>query len=115
MDKIIYYRQILQEVLKEYAANDLKKKYQPDDLQIRLIIDTQNDHYQVLNSGWWKDRPIFSVIFHFDIINEKIWLQRNVSDYDIVEDLEKKGVPKSDIVLAFHSPDMRQFTEYAVA
>ena len=58
---------------------------------------------------------IFSVIFHFDIKNEKIWLQQNISDYDIVGDIEAKGVPKSDIVLAFHSPQMRQFTGYAVA
>jgi hypothetical protein len=32
-----------------------------------------------------------------------------------VEDLEARGVPKSDIVLAIHSPEMRPFTEYAVA
>ena len=64
---------------------------------------------------WRKDRQIFSVIFHFDIIDGKIWVQRNISDYDIVGDIENKGVPKSDIVLAFHAPQMRPFTEYASA
>ena len=48
-------------------------------------------------------------------MTEKIWVQRNISDYDIVGDIENKGVPKSDIVLAFHAPQMRPFTEYASA
>jgi XisI protein len=115
MDRIDSYRNILQEVLKNYAADELKRGKKPDELQTRLIMDTENDHYQVLYTGWRNDQQIFSVIFHFDIINGKIWVQRNISDYDIIEDIEQKGVPKSDIVLAFHSPQMRQFTEYAAA
>lgn len=115
MNKVKKYRTILKEVLKAYAANELNQKYKPDDMQIRLLMDTENDHYQVLYGGWRNDRQIFSVIFHFDIIDGKIWVQRNISDYDIIEDIEQKGVPKSDIVLAFHAPAMRPFTEYAVA
>lgn len=109
------YRTILKEVLNAYAADEFNRKRQPDDMQTRLIMDTENDHYQVLYAGWRNDRQIFSVIFHFDIIDGKIWVQRNISDYDIIEDIEQKGVPKSDIVLAFHAPAMRSFTEYAVA
>lgn len=113
--KISKYRKIIKEVLKEYAANELQKTYKPDDTQIRLIMDTENDHYQVLFAGWRNSKQVFSVIFHFDIINSKIWVQRNISDYDIIGDLEDKGIPKQDIVLAFHAPEMRPFTEYAVA
>jgi hypothetical protein len=115
MERIENYRNILQEVLKNYAADELNRSKKPDELQTRLIMDTENDHYQVLYTGWRNDQQIFSVIFHFDIINGKIWVQRNISDYDIIEDIEQKGVPKSDIVLAFHAPQMRQFTEYAAA
>jgi XisI protein len=115
MDKLIKYRSILKDVLNAYASDEINKKHNPDDMQMRLIMDTENDHYQALYAGWRKDQQIFSVIFHFDIIDSKIWVQRNISDYDIIEDLELKGIPKSDIVLAFHSPQMRPFTEYAVA
>jgi hypothetical protein len=115
MDRVEKYRQILQSALKEYAADELSRKKQPDEMQTRLIMDTENDHYQVLYTGWRNDQQIFSVIFHFDIIEGKIWVQRNISDYDIIEDIEQKGVPKSDIVLAFHAPKMRSFTEYAAA
>lgn len=52
----------------------------------------------------------------FDIRDGKIWAQHNASDYDIVGDIEAQGVPKEDIILAFHSPFMRQFmNDYAVA
>ncbi len=114
MDKVKKYRQILQEVLHEYTLD--KSGYpQPQEIETQLLFDTKNDHYQVLRVGWRNRSQIFSVIFHFDIKDEKIWLQQNISDYDIVGDIEAKGVPKSDIVLAFHSPQMRQFTGYAVA
>ena len=113
--KISKYRKILKEVYKDYAAGDMKKTYKPDDTQIRLIMDTENDHYQVLYAGWQGDKQIFSVIFHIDIIEGKIWIQRNASDYDIVEDIEAKGVPKKDIVLAFFEPKIRPYMEYATA
>lgn len=100
----------------EYASNSGSLKPQsPDDVQIKVLIDEQNDHYQVLDIGWHNGKQVFLVIFHFDIIDGKIWLQRNISDYDIIEDIEAKGVPKSDIVLAFHSPEMRPYTDYAAA
>ncbi len=114
MEKVKRYRQILQEVLTEYGTD--KSGYpQPTDIETQLVFDTVNDHYQVLRIGWRDQQQIFAVIFHFDIINEKIWLQLNMTDYDIIEDLELRGVPKSDIVLAFHAPRMRPFTGYAVA
>ena len=65
--------------------------------------------------GWEGIKGIFLVIFHFAIIDNKIWIQRHISDYDIVGDLEEKGVPKEDIVLAFYAPKMRPFTGYAAA
>ncbi len=115
MDRLKEYRTILKEVLTAYAADELKQKHKPDDMQVRLIMDTENNHYQALYAGWRNDQQVFSVIFHFDIIDNKIWVQRNTSDYDIVGDIEQKGVPKSDIVLAFHAPSMRSFMEYATA
>ncbi|MEM9887909.1 MAG: XisI protein [Bacteroidota bacterium] len=80
-----------------------------------LIFDDERGHYQVTRIGWDGIHGIFMVIFHFDVKDGKIWVQRNISDYDIVGDIEEKGVPKSEIVLAFHSPRMRPYTGYAAA
>ena len=113
MDKVLKYQKILNNVLRAYAADDIHKAHKPDDMQIRLLFDNENNHYQVLYTGWRKGQQTFSVLFHFDIIGEKIWVQRNISDYDIIGDIEMAGVPKSDIVLAFHAPELRHYTEYA--
>jgi hypothetical protein len=114
MDKVNRYRQILREVLENYAA-DRSGHAQPGDLETQLLFDLEHDHFQVLRVGWHGQKQVFSVVFHFDIKDGKIWAQRNVSDYDIIGDIEARGVPKEDIVLAFHAPEMRPFTEYAVA
>jgi hypothetical protein len=112
MDKTIKYRNIIQKVRSDFVA---LRESMNTPIQTQVLIDTTNDHYQVLRTGWRNGKQVFNVIFHFDIINEKIYLQRNVSDYDIIEDIELLGVPKHDIVLAFHAPNMRPFTGYAAA
>jgi hypothetical protein len=44
----------------------------------------------------------------------KIWIQHDGTEIGIANQLVELGIPKSDIVLAFHSPFKRQFTEFAV-
>ncbi|WP_460200716.1 element excision factor XisI family protein [Scytonema sp. NUACC21] len=44
----------------------------------------------------------------------KIWIQYNGTEEALAERLVELGVPRSDIVLGFHSPFKRQFTSYAV-
>ncbi len=51
---------------------------------------------------------------HLDIIDRKIWIQRDGTEDGIATDLEEAGIPKSDIVLAFHLQRLRKYTEYAV-
>ena len=50
-----------------------------------------------------------------DIINGKIWIQRNMTEIDLGQKLTEMGVPKSDIVLGFLSPKVREYSDYAVA
>ncbi|RUT01917.1 hypothetical protein DSM106972_065400 [Dulcicalothrix desertica PCC 7102] len=51
---------------------------------------------------------------HFDIENEKIWIQYNGTEDIVPQRLVELGVPPSDIVIGFYSPFKRQFTGYAV-
>jgi XisI protein len=51
---------------------------------------------------------------HLDIKDGKIWIQQNNTEREIAEELVGMGVPKSDIVIGFHSPFKRKFTDYAV-
>ncbi|MBD2439738.1 XisI protein [Nostoc sp. FACHB-110] len=110
MAKLDIYREYIQRLLKEYAARDLGE----DNVEVQLIFDTEHDHYQLFYVGWRNRRRVYGPVIHLDIKNEKIWLQWNGTEDDIAADLVELGVPKQDIVLGFHSPYMRQFTDYAV-
>ncbi len=112
MDKLTNYAQIIMAVLTDYVES---RNASPNNAEMITIFDREKHHYQVLAMDWRKSQRIFLVIFHFDIKDRKIWVQQNASDYDIIGDIEDRGVPKSDIVLAFHSPNMRPYTDYAVA
>ena len=45
----------------------------------------------------------------------KFWIEDDWTEDGIVAYLKEAGVPNEDIVLAFNPPDMRQYTEFAVA
>jgi len=50
-----------------------------------------------------------------DIINGKIWIQRDGAEQGVAPDWVRAGIPKESIVLAFRPPEVRKPTEYAVA
>ena len=114
MDKLLKYQTILKEILSEYVEQGAVDEKTKEHTETQLLFDDTHSRYQALRIGWEDAKGIFFVIFHFAIIDDKIWIQRHISDYDIVGDLEEKNVPKEDIVLAFYAPKMRPFTGYAV-
>jgi XisI protein len=108
------YRQIIVQLLQKYA--DMPSISDPNsELEEQLILDTERDHYQILTIGWEKSHRVYYPILHIDIKKYKIWVQEDATDFNFVEQLESLGVPKSDIVLAFHPPYKRPDTNYATA
>jgi hypothetical protein len=113
MEKVTAYRDMIKSVLTEYAST--RKPARTDEVQHQLLFDDQRHHYQLFCVGWQGMKRIYFPVFHLDIINDKIWVQEDATDFDVVGELEERGVPKSDIVLAFHAPYKRPHTGYAVA
>ena len=111
MDKIKKYRDIVQEVLTEIG--NIKGLF--PEIETQLVFDTARDHYQIVRVGWHDLQRTYGVPIHIDIKSNKIWIQHNGTDYDFIEDLIAKGIPKEDIVLAFHPPYKRPYTGFAVA
>jgi hypothetical protein len=111
MARIDDYRKFIQQILEKYAA------YKPayNDVSLEIIRDAENDHYQLMFVGWNGQERIYGCIFHFDIKNGKIWIQHNGTEVEIADEFVKMGVPKSDIVLAFHAPSKRPYTEFATS
>ncbi|MEM6698515.1 MAG: element excision factor XisI family protein, partial [Bacteroidota bacterium] len=60
-------------------------------------------------------RFVYAPLFHFDIVNDKVWLQQNSTDLLITEDLLKRDIPKSDIVLGFKPQYARAFEGFGIA
>lgn len=110
MDKLIHYRSIIQEILDEYSQ--YRPKY--GQVDVEQIADTTRDHYQLITVGWNGNERIHGCLFHLDIKDGKIWIQHDGTEDGIANKLVERGVPKTDIVLAFHTPFRRQFTEFAV-
>jgi hypothetical protein len=52
-------------------------------------------------------------VLHIDIKRDKIWIQHDGTEGGLAGRLVEAGVPKEDIVLAFHAPYKRRFTEFA--
>jgi hypothetical protein len=109
MDKITNYQEILLTFLKEYVDffEGSSSSVKP-----QMIIDKDRNHYQLVKIGWDEKQQqfVFGVLFHFDIINDKIWLQLNNTEFYVVDELVEMGVPKSDIVLGFQPPTISQLS-----
>ena len=52
---------------------------------------------------------------HARLHNGKIWIEADLTYEGLANQLVEAGVPKGDIVLGFNSPDMRSYSEFAVA
>lgn len=110
MDKLTRYRQFVQQIIDEYS------QYKPSygEVELETIMDPKHDHYQLLSVGWNKHQRIHGSILHLDIRNEKIWIQYDGTEEGVANRLVELGVPNEDIVLAFHPPYKRPYTNFAV-
>jgi hypothetical protein len=60
MDKLNHYRDIITRLIREYAS------YRPSNGQIEteVVIDRDNDHYEVLHVGWDGVRRVHGSVVH---------------------------------------------------
>ncbi|MFN6463026.1 MAG: XisI protein [Nostoc sp. DedVER02] len=110
MEKIERYRTHIKHLLTEYA----KDSPSDNEVETELVFDTERDHYQVVYTGWKNRHPMYGCVLHLDIKNNKIWIQHDGTEIGIANELVNLGIPKEDIVLAFHEPLVRQYTGFAV-
>ena len=111
MDKLTNFYKIIYPILKEYA--DIPYSYQ--NLKHKLIISDDKKDYLLMTIGWENDVKVHGCLVHLEIIDNKIWIHRDGLEDGIASDLVRAGIPKNDIVLAFHPPDVRKFTEFAIS
>jgi hypothetical protein len=111
MDKLEKYRQIIKEILTKHSK--IKPVY--GDIAMKLLFDQEHDQYQLFRVGWQNERRVYGALIHIDIENEKVWIQYDGTEIGVANELLEKGIGREDIVLAYHSPTMRQYDGFAIA
>jgi len=110
MANIEVYREYVQAILKKYESYQSEN----DPIASQIIFDTERDHYQLVHVGWRDWRRYYGCVVHIDIQDGKIWIQHDGTEIGVANELVDLGVPKQDIVLAFHAPYKRKFTDFAI-
>lgn len=107
MDSLETDRQIIEAVLTAHT----RIPYAHGDIQTEVVFDRAHDRYLLVNVGWQNNRRIHGSLVHIDVIDGKLWIQRDGTEHGVAKELVEAGVPKDRIVLAFHPADRRRHTD----
>jgi XisI protein len=105
------WRESLERILQHYAGIP----YRYGDVATYVVVSRDRNHYLLMHEGWEKTHRVHGTIVHAEIRDGKIWIHYDGLEEGITDELVAAGVPKDCIVLAFHPPDLRSHTGYAVA
>ena len=111
MDRLNNYRKLIQEIINSHT----KIPYKHGDIKFETVFDRSSDRYLLIILGRENKHYQHGCLIHIDIIDEKIWIQRDGTEVGVANELVEVGVPKKQIVLGFKSPELRKDTEFAVA
>ena len=113
MDKLSQYRSIIRTIISEIAEMTPSDK----NSETQLIMDDERGHYVLFSIGWQDILREYLPFVHIDLKSDgKVWIQHDGTDLKIALMLAEKGIPKQDIVLAFHSLKRRKMLpEFAVS
>jgi hypothetical protein len=108
MEKITQYQTIITDLVKQIGAWVVE-----DNIETQVIIDHENGHYLLFSVGWYENsKREYAPFLHIDLKSSgKVYLQHDGTDLKVALLLAEKGIDKTDIVLAFHAPQRRQFVE----
>lgn len=111
MDKMTKYQNIIISFIEEQASQKLSM----EGVENQILADKDRNHFQLVSVGWHKRQYYHHVVFHFDIKDGKIWIQRNDTEVMVADELIGRGVAREDIVLGFQPPYARPYTGFATA
>jgi len=111
MVEVSQYPSLLRKIINDYAAIPSAV----GEIDTEVIIDESKGHYELMRSGWVNGRRVHGALIHVDIRDGKIWIQHDGTERGVANELVTAGVAKDKIVLAFKSPQLRKYTDFAEA
>lgn len=113
MDKLTEYRNLIKRILTEYV--ELSSRQPKPEVETILIIDEEHGHYLWMKLGWENGKRVKYITVYVRLLEGKFWIEEDLTEDGIATDLVREGVPRTDIVLAFHDPETRKHTDFAAA
>ncbi len=116
MDKELKTKQY-EDIIIKYLSDNRTIATEQEGYERLVLSDKEQHHYQLLATGWaTPSRFVNSILVHLHIKpNGKVWLLENNTELHVGDSLVSLGIPKTDIVLGFHPPQLRPYSGYAVA
>lgn len=114
MDKLRQYQKAVKRVLENYLERQVTSLSDAS-VETLLSADDQRGIYMVLRNGWQGKERVQNILLFVRLVNGRIWVEEDWTDFDVVGQLLEANIPQEDIVLAFHHPQLRPLTEFAVA
>jgi hypothetical protein len=104
-------RQIIEKTLTDYAAIP----YAYGEVTTQTVFDRTSDHYLLMIVGRDTGKRVHGCLVHIDIIDDKIWVQRDGTEHGIATDLVRLGIPPERIILAFSAAGPRPYPTHRAA
>jgi hypothetical protein len=103
MDRIDEYRQIVERIVRQHQEAE-----PPDDqVEVIRICDSVGSHYLLMELGWQPPRRVYHVIFHLRLVEDKIHIEQDWTEYGVARELVEAGIPTEAVELMFQPPEMR--------
>jgi hypothetical protein len=117
MDKLTTYQAIVRRVIGDIAGLIARQPVEGIEagVETQCAFDDEHGQYLLISVGWAGDRRIRGTTVYVRLRDGKFWIEEDWTEEGIATELVKAGVPKEDIVLGFHPPQLRPATEFAVA
>ncbi|NEO88302.1 MAG: XisI protein [Spirulina sp. SIO3F2] len=107
------YPQIIKQILTQHID---RCNQNPDpERETFLVIDPERGHYIWMSLGWQNGERFSGATVYVRIRDGKFWVEEDWTEDGIANELLTAGVPKEHIVLAFHEPELRAETGFALA
>lgn len=117
MDKLKQYTKILKEIFENYKKNNpsISNPNLGQEVNSFFVIDEANGIFTWFHFGWTKQGRVDAINVFVHLRNGKIHIEEDWTEEGIGTILLSKGVSPKDIIVEFHPPEMRQYTEFAIA
>jgi hypothetical protein len=79
-----------------------------------LVFDREQHQYLLLSIGWDGQKRFHYTVIHLHLENDKFFIEHDNTPDGVAYDLERLGVTKDRIILAFYPLEHRRHSDYAV-